>query len=84
MQIEQGTLRPKTLQPVGEGVTGAQHGLVRIGGIAQKCVVKQVGPREIAAECFCALLGERLGLPTLAPVVITDPRDPSLWFGASA
>lgn len=82
MQVEQGILNPFTLQAVGEGVTGAHFATVSIGGLSQRCVVKQAGSREIAAECFCALLGDSLGLPTLVPVVVTDPRDQSLWFGA--
>lgn len=82
MQAEQGTLNPFTLQAVGEGVTGAHFAVVSIGGQSHRCVVKRAGHREIAAECFCALLGASLGLPTLTPVVVTDPRDHSLWFGA--
>lgn len=82
MQVEQGILNPFTLRAVGQGVTGAHFAAVSIGGLSQRCVVKPAGPKEIAAECFCALIGDFLGMPTLAPVVVTDPRDQSLWFGA--
>lgn len=82
MKIEQGTVIPSTLAPVGEGITGASYAIVVIAGLSQRCVVKQAGDREIAAECLCALLGDALGLPTLIPVVVTDPRDNTLWFGA--
>jgi len=82
MKIEQGILIPATMTPVGEGITGANYAIVVIGGLSQRCVVKRAGDREIAAECLCALLGEALGLPTLTPVVVTDPHDQSLWFGA--
>ena len=82
MKIEQGILIPATLTPVGEGITGASYAIVVIAGLSQRCVVKRAGDREIAAECLCALLGNALGLPTLVPVVVTDPRDNTLWFGA--
>lgn len=82
MKIEQGVLNPFTLQPVGAGINSAQYALVNIGGLSHRCVVKQVGDREIAAECFCALLGDALSLPTLTPVVVTHPGDNSIWFGS--
>lgn len=82
MKIEQGVLNPFTLHPVGAGINSAQYAVVNIGGLSQRCVVKRVGDREIAAECFCALLGDTLSLPTLTPVVITHPGDGSLWFGS--
>lgn len=82
MKIEQGILIPSTLTPVGEGITGANYAIVFISGVSQRCVVKKAGDREIAAECLCALLGDVLNLPTLVPVVVTDPRDNTLWFGA--
>ena len=82
MKIEQGIMSPSTLAPVGEGITGASYAIVVIAGLSQRCVVKRAGDREIAAECLCALLGHSLGLPTLLPVVVTDPRDSTLWFGA--
>ena len=82
MKIEQGVLIPRTLIPVGEGITGASYAIVNIEGLSQRCVVKQAGYRGIAAECLCALLGDALELPTLTPVLVTDPRDSSLWFGA--
>lgn len=81
MKIEQGILIPSTLVPVGEGITGASYAIVVIAGLSQRCVVKMATDREIAAECLCALLGNALGLPTLVPVVVTDPRDNKLWFG---
>ncbi|WP_398307851.1 hypothetical protein [Zoogloea sp.] len=82
MNIEQGLLNPFTLSPVGAGINSAQYAIVNIGGVSQRCVVKMVGDREIAAECFCALLGDALSLQTLTPVIITHPGDNSLWFGA--
>jgi hypothetical protein len=82
MKIEQGVLNPFSLQPVGAGINSAQYALVNIGGMSQRCVVKPVGEREIAAECFCALLGDALSLPTLTPVLVTNPNDSSLWFGS--
>lgn len=81
MKIEQGVLNPFTLRPVGAGINSAQYAVVNIGGVSQRCVVKLVGDREIAAECFCALLGNALSLQTLSPVIITHPSDNSLWFG---
>lgn len=82
MEIEQGFLIPSTLQPVGEGCTGANYAIVLIAGLSQRCVVKVAGEREIAAECLCALLGDILKLPTLTPVIVTDPRNNTFWFGA--
>lgn len=81
MKIEQGVLNPFTLRPVGAGINSAQYAIVNIGGLSQRCVVKMVGDREVAAECFCALLGDALSLPTLSPVIVTHPGDNSLWFG---
>ena len=81
VKIEQGILNPLTLQPVGAGINSAQYAMVSIGGVSERCVVKNIGDREIAAECFCALLGNSLSLPTLTPVVITHPGEASLWFG---
>ncbi len=78
MHIEQGILLPTTLVPVEQGITGAQYAIINIAGLAQRCVVKQVGHPEIAAECFCALLGHYAQLPMLSPVLIIDPRDHSL------
>ena len=82
MKIEQGILIPATLSPVSEGITGAGYAIVVIADLSQRCVVKKAGHREIASECLCALLGDALGLPTLIPVVVSDPRDDALWFGA--
>ena len=82
MKIETGTLLPHSLQPVGQGVTGAQYAVVYISGVTQRCVVKQAGAQEIAAECLCSLLGGALSLPTLIPIIVTDPRDQTYWFGA--
>lgn len=82
MKIEQGELNPFTLQPVGVGINSAHFAMVVIEGSSERCVVKQISEEGIAAECFCALLGDSLSLPVLTPVVITDPRDQSLWFGA--
>lgn len=82
MKIEQGILIPATLIPVSEGISGAGYAIVVIEDLSQRCVVKKVGDREIAAECLCALLGDALGLPTLIPVIVSDPRNGSLWFGA--
>lgn len=82
MKIEQGVLNPFSLIPVGAGINSAHYAVVNIGGLSQRCVVKQVGDREIAAECFCALLGDALSLPTLSPVIVAHPGGGSLWFGA--
>lgn len=82
MRVEQGILNQFTLRPVGAGINSAQYAIVSIGGLSHRCVVKHVGEREIAAECFCALLGEKLSLPTLPPVIVMNPADGSLWFGA--
>ena len=82
LKIEQGVLNPFTLSPVGAGVNSAQYAVVNIGGLSQRCVVKQVGDREVAAECFCALLGNALSLPTLTPVIVTHPSDNGVWFGS--
>jgi hypothetical protein len=82
VKIDQGILIPATLIPVSQGISGAAYAIVVIADLSQRCVVKKVGDREIAAECLCALLGDALGLPTLIPVVVSDPRDGAFWFGA--
>lgn len=81
MQIEQGILNPASLTPVGTGVNAAHSAIVYIGGVAQKCVVKQIPDSALAAECFCSLLANALGLPVLQPILVTHPADGSRWFG---
>jgi hypothetical protein len=80
--IEQGVLNPFSMVPVGQGITRPNYAIVNIGGLSQRCIVKNAGHKEIAAECFCALLGATLGLPTLKPVIVTNPSDNSLCFGS--
>lgn len=80
--IEQGILNPFSLVEVGHGITRPKYAIVLIGGLSQRCVVKTAGHKEIAAECFCSLLGSALGLPTLRPVIVRNPTDDSLWFGS--
>lgn len=80
--IEQGILNPFSLIEVGHGITRPKYAIVTIGGLSQRCVVKTAGHKEIAAECFCALLGSSLGLPTLRPVIVRNPIDDALWFGS--
>jgi hypothetical protein len=79
--IEQGILNPFNQTKVGVGLTGPIFAIVSIGGVSRRCVVKRIGHKEIAAECFCALLGDSLGLPVLKPVIVKDPLDGSLCFG---
>jgi hypothetical protein len=80
--IEQGVLNPFSQAAVGHGITRPNYAIVNIGGLSQRCVVKNAGHKEIAAECFCALLGAALGLPTLKPVIVRNPQDNSLCFGS--
>jgi hypothetical protein len=80
--IEQGILNPHTLIEVGQGITKPKYAIVHINGQSQRCVVKIAGHREIAAECFCSLLGSALGLPTLQPIIVRNPKDNSLCFGS--
>lgn len=80
--IEQGVLNPFSQTAVGHGITRPNYAIVNIGGLSQRCVVKTAGHKEIAAECFCALLGAALGLPTLKPVIVVNPQDNSLCFGS--
>ena len=80
--IEQGILNPFSQTPVGHGITCPNYAIVYIGGLSQRCVVKNAGHKEIAVECFCALLGEALNLPTLKPVIVRNPEDNSLCFGS--
>jgi hypothetical protein len=80
--IEEGVLIPATLRPIGQGISGAQRGQVKIAGVSQKCVVKPETLSGIAAECFAAAVGNHLGLPTLHPVIVRHPGQQSMWFGA--
>lgn len=80
--IEQGILNPFSQTAVGHGITCPNYAIVNIGGLSQRCVVKKARHKEIAAECFCALLGAALGLPTLKPVIVKNPEDNSLCFGS--
>ena len=80
--IEQGILNPYSQTGVGHGITQPNYAIVNIGGVSQRCVVKTAGHKEIAAECYCALLGGALGLPTLKPVIVRNPSDDCLLFGS--
>jgi hypothetical protein len=80
--IEEGVLIPATLRPVGQGLTGAKRGQVKISGVSYKCVVKPETVHGIVAECFAAAVGMHLGLPALRPVVIRYPGRAEFWFGA--
>lgn len=63
-----------TETPVGTGLTGAQRALVRFpDGNARAAIVKRMGTRAIAAECFCSLLLRRWGLNVPEPAIVGDP-----------
>ncbi|MEM5314291.1 hypothetical protein [Paraburkholderia sp. JHI869] len=80
--IEEGVLIPATLRPVGQGLSGAKRGQVKISGISHKCVVKPESIGGVVAECFAAAVGIHLGLPTLKPVIVRYPGKSEMWFGA--
>lgn len=80
--IEEGILNPYHQTSVGHGITQPKYALVNISGTSHRCVVKTAGHKEIAAECYCALLGSALGLPTLQPIIVRDLKDNSLSFGS--
>ena len=60
--------------PVGTGKSGAQRGLVRYpDGTLRAAIVKRMGERAIAAECFCSLLLRGWGLNVPEPAIVGSP-----------
>lgn len=56
------------LQPgarlLGAGINGARRGVAMFDGQPRGVVVKDCPPQELAAECFCTLLADALGVGT--------------------
>ncbi len=76
-----GVLLPGSVA-VGDGINQARRGLVRTAQGDVPAIVKAVPPREVAVELLCALLGQRLGLPVPAPLLVTMP-DHALAVGST-
>lgn len=60
-RIEVGVLQPGA-RPIGMGVMGARRGVAMFAGVPRGVVVKDCGPAEMAAECFCTLLADALSV----------------------
>lgn len=78
--IRIGALQPGA-RPVGIGVTGARRGVALFtdGSIAG-VIVKSGSQHELAAECFCALLAQRMGLKAPDCGLVTEN---GVWHFAS-
>jgi hypothetical protein len=44
------------------------------GALAANCWIKLVSLPELVLECFCHLLAREMTLPSLAPIVVSDPQ----------
>lgn len=65
---------PGTETPVGTGLSGAHRALVRYpDGNIKTAIVKRMGEKAIAAECFCSLLLKRWGLNVPEPAIVGSP-----------
>lgn len=74
MELSVVELIPGTEMPVGTGLTGAQRVLVRYpDGMVKAAIVKRMGSKAIAAECFCSLLLRRWGLNVPEPAIVGNP-----------
>lgn len=77
--IKTGVLQPNA-KPLGVGISGAMIGLVDIGGVNYRCIVKPCTEAELAAECFCALLAKTMLLNAPEPVIVQKGSE--IWFGS--
>ena len=80
MTLRRAQLIPDTLQPSGDGVTGAQIAAVLIEGETHRAYVKMLPAEHCAAEAFCALLLKTWGLSVPEPVLVE--HEGSVWFGS--
>lgn len=62
-EILVGVLQPGA-RPVGVGINGARRGVAMFAGVPRGVIVKNCPPMELAAECFCTLLADALGVKT--------------------
>lgn len=82
MKLRRATLIPDTEVPLDDGATipPPVRAQVRVDGVAMAAIVKRVPPRELAAECLCALLLPAWGVPVPEPLVVEDGE--FLCFGS--
>ena len=68
------------LQPgarlVGSGINGARRGVAMFGGLPKGVIVKACAPDELAAECFCTLLADALGVNTPPCGIVFEGGNP--------
>jgi hypothetical protein len=82
MDVRLGTLLPGA-EAIGFGKNKAKRGFALFAdGAEQSVIVKAVPAIEIAVEIFCATLGRGAGLQIPEPMVIKDPSNGSILFGA--
>ena len=79
-RIRIGTLQPGAV-PLSIGITGARRGVAEFGGGARAgVIVKPATSNELAAECFCALLAQELGMRAPDCAIVAEGPD---WLFAS-
>lgn len=74
-EILVGVLQPGA-RPVGVGINGARRGVAMFAGVAKGVVVKKCPPIELAAECFCTLLADSLGIKTPPCGIVYEQTTP--------
>jgi len=74
-----GALQPGA-RPLNIGVNGARRGVAEFGNTRMTVIVKSVNPKELAAECFCALLANDLGMRSPQCAIVQENNQ---WLFAS-
>lgn len=74
-EILVGVLQPGA-RPVGVGINGARRGVAMFAGVPRGVIVKNCPPIELAAECFCTLLADALGVKTPPCGIVYEQATP--------
>lgn len=74
-EILVGVLQPGA-RPVGVGINAARRGVAMFAGVPRGVIVKNCPPMELAAECFCALLADALGVKTPPYGIVYEQATP--------
>lgn len=74
-EILVGVLQPGA-RPVGVGINDARRGVAMFAGVPRGVIVKNCPPIELAAECFCTLLADALGVKTPPCGIVYEQTTP--------
>ncbi len=74
-EILVGVLQPGA-RPVGVGINAARRGVAMFAGVPRGVIVKNCPPMELAAECFCTLLADALGVKTPPCGIVYEQATP--------